>query len=336
MRAGIAFSKRKYDLRSRLDGRAFWHICSLQKIVRYSTVDAMKIRSNDAKGIICILMAAMGFALMTFFVRLSGDVPTMEKAFFRNAFAAVIAGGTLLRSEEGFKIKNGNARYILFRCIFGTTGLLCNFYAIDHMPLADANMLNKLSPFFAILASIPILKEKPTKIDIMTTVIAFMGVILIARPSEGVSMIPAIAGIWGGAGAGIAYSFVRLLGRRQERTSVIVLCFSIFSCLLSLPFMIADFAPLKFWQLGCLIAAGIFAAIAQFSITSAYKFAPARKIGVFDNTQVVFSAVLGIIFLSEVPAHLSIVGYVIIIGMAVFRWYWNLTHEHEEDAAQQG
>ena len=291
----------------------------------------MKFRSSDAKGIACILLAAMGFALMTFFVKLSGDVPTMEKAFFRNAFAAVIASVTLLRSEEKFKMQKGCGKYIFFRCLFGTTGLLCNFYAIDHLPLADANMLNKLSPFFAIIASIPILKEKPTKIDIMTTVVAFSGVLLIARPSADVSMIPALAGIWGGAGAGIAYSFVRLLGKKKERTSIIVLCFSLFSCLLLLPFMIADFAPMKMWQLMCLIAAGVFAAVAQFSITSAYKFAPARKIGVFDNTQVVFSAILGIVFFSEIPVPLSICGYVIIIGMAVFRWYWNLTHEREEE-----
>lgn len=291
----------------------------------------MKFRSSDAKGIACILLAAMGFALMTFFVKISGDVPTMEKAFFRNAFAAVIACVTLLRSEEKFKMKKGCGKFIFLRCLFGTTGLLCNFYAIDHLPLADANMLNKLSPFFAILASIPILKEKPTKIDIMTTVVAFSGVILIARPSADVSMIPALAGIWGGAGAGIAYSFVRLLGKKKERTSIIVLCFSLFSCLLSLPFMIADFAPMELWQLLCLVAAGVFAAVAQFSITSAYKFAPARKIGVFDNTQVVFSAILGIVFFSEIPAPLSICGYVIIIGMAVFRWYWNLTHEREEE-----
>ena len=291
----------------------------------------MHFKSNDAKGIACILLAAFGFALMTFFVRLSGDVPTMEKAFFRNAFAAVIAMVTLIRSEDKFKIKKGNGKYIFLRCLFGTTGLLCNFYAIDHLPLADANMLNKLSPFFAIIASIPILKEKPTKIDILTTIGAFCGVILIARPSPDVSIVPALAGLWGGAGAGIAYTFVRLLGKRKERTSIIVLCFSIFSCMLSAPFMIFNFKPMLWWQLGCLIAAGIFAAIAQFSITSAYKFAPARKIGVFDNTQVVFSAFLAIAFFGEIPEVLSIVGYVIIIGMAVFRWYWNLKHEQPEE-----
>ena len=293
----------------------------------------MKFRNNDAKGIACILVAALGFALMTFFVRLSGDVPTMEKAFFRNAFAAVIACFTLIRSEDKFKIKKGCFKFIFLRCLFGTTGLLCNFYAIDHLPLADANMLNKLSPFFAIIASIPILKEKPTKIDIMTTVVAFMGVILIARPSGDMSMIPALCGIWGGAGAGIAYTFVRLLGRKGERTSIIVLCFSIFSCMLSAPFMIFDFKPMEWWQLAFLIMAGVFAAIAQFSITSAYKFAPARKIGVFDNTQVVFSALLGIVFLAEVPELLSVAGYIIIIGMAVFRWYWNLKHEDEAVSA---
>ena len=287
----------------------------------------MKFRNNDAKGIACILLAALGFALMTFFVRLSGDVPTMEKAFFRNAFAAVIACFTLLRSEDKFKIKKGCFGFIFLRCLFGTTGLLCNFYAIDHLPLADANMLNKLSPFFAILASIPILKEKPTKIDIMTTILAFLGVVLIARPSADVSMVPALCGIWGGAGAGIAYTFVRLLGRKGERTSIIVLCFSIFSCMLSAPFMVFNFKLMEWWQLMCLILAGIFAAVAQFSITSAYKFAPARKIGVFDNTQVVFSAALGIIFLAEIPELLSVTGYVIIISMAVFRWYWNLKHE---------
>ena len=293
----------------------------------------MKFRNNDAKGIACILVAALGFALMTFFVRLSGDVPTMEKAFFRNAFAAVIACFTLIRSEDKFKIKNGCFRFIFLRCLFGTTGLLCNFYAIDHLPLADANMLNKLSPFFAIIASIPILKEKPTKIDIMTTVVAFMGVILIARPSGDMSMIPALCGIWGGAGAGIAYTFIRLLGRKGERTSIIVLCFSIFSCMLSAPFMIFNFKPMEWWQLAFLIMAGVFAAIAQFSITSAYKFAPARKIGVFDNTQVVFSALLGIVFLAEVPELLSVAGYIIIIGMAVFRWYWNLKHEDDAVSA---
>jgi len=35
---------------------------------------------------------------------------------------------------------------------------------------------------------------------------------------------------------------------------------------------------------------------------------------------VIFAAILGMIFLSETPVPLSILGYVLIIGTAVFRW----------------
>ena len=102
----------------------------------------------------------MGFSLMTFFVRISGELPTMQKAFFRNAFALVIAVATLIIKGDRFSIPREYRSDIFFRCLFGTTGLIANFYAIDRLNLADANMLNKLSPFFAILVSIPVLKEK--------------------------------------------------------------------------------------------------------------------------------------------------------------------------------
>ena len=274
------------------------------------------------KGVLCIMLAALGFSLMTFFVRISGDVPTMQKAFFRNAVAAVIATVPILKSKDKFHIKKGCFPDIAFRCIFGTSGLICNFYAIDRLGIADANMLNKLSPFFAILLSIPLVKEVPNLIDITATIVAFIGALFIIRPGGDVSVFPALMGLYGGFGAGTAYVFVRRLGIKGERTPVIVLCFSLFSCLVTLPFLIFDFHPMSARQWLCLIMAGVCAALGQFSITTAYKFAPAKEISVFDYTQVIFAAVLGMIFLNETPVPLSILGYVIIIGTAVARWYY--------------
>lgn len=269
-------------------------------------------------------MAALGFSLMTMFVRFSGDLPVMEKAFFRNFFAAIISAVTLLRSKEKFHFQKGSSKYIIWRCLFGSVGLFCNFYAIDNLPLADANLLNKLSPFFAIIASAILLKEKPSKVDVITTILAFIGVIFIVRPTGDVSMFPAIIGVLGGFGAGVAYTFVRQLGKLKERTPIIVLCFSLFSCTVAVPFIIMDYKPMTINQFICLVMAGIFASIAQFSITTAYKFAPAREISVFDYTQVIFATIIGIMFFDEIPVALSIVGYAIVLGMAFFRWYWNL------------
>ena len=80
-------------------------------------------------------------------------------------------------------------------------------------------------------------------------------------------------------------------------------------------------------QLLMLIAAGLSAAVGQFSITTAYKYAPAKKLSVFDYLQVIFAALWGILFLHEVPVVLSIFGYVIIIGVAVIRWQKTLRGE---------
>lgn len=292
----------------------------------------VKLKSNHIKGILCILLAALGFSFMTFFVRISGDLPTMQKAFFRNAVAAVVATVILLRSPEKFKIQKTSYLDIALRCIFGTSGLICNFYAIDRLGIADANMLNKLSPFFAILISIPVLKEVPKVRDIVATVIAFVGALFIIRPGGDMSVVPALIGLYGGFGAGTAYVFVRRLGGRGERTPVIVFCFSAFSCLVTAPFLIMDFRPMTAWQWTCLILAGVAASLGQFGITTAYKFAPAKEISVFDYTQVIFAAILGMIFLSETPSYLSVIGYVIIIGTAVVRWYLTLKRDRHETA----
>ena len=103
--------------------------------------------NNHKQGILYIIMADFFFALMTFFVRLSGDLPTMEKVFFRNAVAAVIAFVTILRGRETFEPSKENIAGLFWRSLCGTLGLICNFYAIDKLNIADANILNKLSPF---------------------------------------------------------------------------------------------------------------------------------------------------------------------------------------------
>ena len=280
--------------------------------------------TNHIKGIIFILLAAFGFSLMTFFVRISGDLPTMQKVFFRNSVALIVAVSVMIRSKEKIVVGKGNRLGLFLRCFFGTTGVICNFYAIDRLGIADANMLNKLSPFFAILLSIVILKEIPNKFDIITTVIAFIGALFIIRPTGAVSsFFPAIMGLIGGFGAGAAYVFVRKISNNGVKTPVIVASFSLFSCLVTLPFLIFDYSPMSLKQLGFLVMAGVAASLGQFSITTTYKYAPTKEISVFDYTHVIFAALLGFAFFGEIPVALSFVGYGIIITVAVIRWNRN-------------
>lgn len=283
--------------------------------------------TQKKQGILYIIAAAFFFALMSFFIRESGDLPTMQKAFFRNLVAVFVSAVMLLKSEEKFKIKSGSVPSLFMRAICGTIGLVGNFYAIDQMNISDANMLNKLAPFFAIIMSIKILNEKANKMEWLIVVIAFVGALFVVKPSFSMQCVPALAGACGGFGAGTAYTFVRKLGKNGERAPVIVMFFSTFSCLLTLPFILLDYHAMSIQQLIFLLLAGCSATMGQLTVTAAYTKAAAKDISVFDYSQVIFAAILGMIFLQQVPDILSLAGYVIIIGAA--GWKWHYDHEKE-------
>lgn len=276
---------------------------------------------NRKKGIMFILMSAFFFSLMTVFVRLAGDVPTMQKAFFRNIVAAALAAVLLVRSGNSFSVQRKNLPALFMRCSVGTIGILCNFWAVDHMRIADANILNKLSPFFAILMSVLILKEKPNRVELLSVLLAFIGAAFVAKPGAGIASFPALIAILGGFTAGTAYTYVRKLGLGGEKGPVIVFSFSMFSTLVLLPNILLNYHPMTMQQFLFLVLAGCSAAIAQLSVTAAYQNAPAKDISVFDYSQVVYAAIFGLLLFGELPDGWSFLGYAIIIGTAFGKWY---------------
>ena len=276
--------------------------------------------NNTKKGMFFIVMAAFFFACMNVFVKLSGDLSSIQKSFFRNLIAALFAFIILVKSKEGFSYQRKDIPMLLLRSLFGTLGILCNFYAVDHLLVSDASMLNKLSPFFVIIFSSLFLNEKANMTQKITIIIAFIGSLFVVKPSiHFVSNMNSIIGILGAMFAGIAYTCVRKLGKQGVAGAKIVFFFSCFSCLSVVPYLIFHFQPMTLQQIGCLLMAGLMAAGGQFSITNAYTYAPAKEISVYDYTQVIFAAILGFILLNQLPDIYSIIGYIIIIGVA----FWN-------------
>ncbi|MCI6088583.1 MAG: DMT family transporter [Absicoccus porci] len=290
--------------------------------------------NDHVKGILFILLAALGFAFMSFFVKLAGNVPTMQKAFFRNIVAVLIASVSLVRYKGSLHVDKRDYLPLFLRSLFGTIGLIFNFWAISRLALPDANILNKMSPFFAVLMSIFILGERPNSMDILTVIVAFVGAMFVVKPTAGLASLPAIVGLIGGMCAGTAYTFVRKLGKHNVPGPLIVFVFSAFSSIVCLIPMLMDYQPMTFIQLLCLILAGCSAALGQFSVTAAYTFAPAKEISVFDYSQVIYAAILGFLVFHEWPDRMSLIGYVLIIGTAIVKWYLN-THGGENETVQE-
>lgn len=280
--------------------------------------------NSKTKGILYVITAAFGFSMMSVFVHLAGDMPTFQKAFFRNAAALVFVAIIMIKNKITPIPKRENLPALFGRAFFGTIGLVSNFYAIDRLVLADANMLNKLSPFFAIIFSIFLLKERPTFVQIFGVLAAFVGSLFIIKPSMGgYAVFPAAVGALGGMSAGLAYTFVRFLGRKGENSFRIIFFFSAFSCLVCIPFMVMNFEPFTFKSFIFLILSGVSASLGQFGITKAYLCAPAKDISVYDYTQVLFAAVFGFFLFNQVPDLLSILGYILICGAGIAMFFYN-------------
>lgn len=296
-----------------------------------NTPKTMSGFSNRAKGIICIIFAALGFSAMSVFVRLSGEgLPSFQKAFFRNAVALIFITCLMIKQKIPIKPKKENIPCLLGRSFFGTVGLVANFYAIDHLVLADANMLNKLSPFFAIVFSLFLLREKPNFVQIIGLLCAMLGSVLIIKPGfSNPQILASLVGLCGGMGAGLAYTFVRKLGSKGENSSRIIFWFSLFSCIVCIPFIIADFEPMTLKQVLLLIGAGCSACVGQVGITRAYLYAPAKEISVYDYTQVIFAAILGFFLFGQIPDLLSVAGYVLICGAGVAMFLYNTRNDRK-------
>ena len=265
-------------------------------------------QENYIKGMIMIILSAFFFACMNVSVRLAGDLPSVEKSFFRNLVAAVFAAIVLCKNRTVPKVDKKYWGPLILRCVCGTLGILCNFYAIDHLLVADASILNKLSPFFAIIFSFLLLKEKIRPAQAACVALAFIGCLFVVKPGfQNAALVPALIGVCGGLGAGIAYTMVRVLGTHGVKGPVIVFYFSFFSCLSVVPWMLFHFTP-----------------GGQFTITAAYTYAPAGKISIFDYSQIIFATMLGFVLFGEIPDKYSFTGYVLIILASLGTFLYNM------------
>ena len=287
--------------------------------------------SPRKKGVIFLLISAFSFAVMALFINLAGEMPVFMKAFFRNLVAIVMSYVMLARSPEKFRIKKGSMPGLLMRASFGTIGILANFYAISNTNMSDAMMLNKLSPFFALLTSMIILKEAADGFQWAAILTALVGAVFVVKPSflfsnlgvNGSDVFPLVIALIGGICAGIAYAFLRKVTVNGERPIIVVAFFSTFSCIILIPFIVFTYQPITPLQMFYCAMTGVAACFGQIFISSAYAACPAKEISIYDYSTVIFTALLGFLVLGEIPDWLSIVGYAIIIGASVLNYLYN-------------
>lgn len=277
---------------------------------------------DKKKGIMWMIISVIGFTFMSIIIKYLPNIPIYEKVFFRNSVSCIAASYFLIKSKNSFFVKKENIPFIFGRSLFGFLGVIANFYAIEHLTIADANMLNKLSPVFVTICAYFFLKEKVDKKQIIGIIFMLIATIFVVKPSLSFDILPSLVGLSGAILAGFSYTILRYLNDKVV-SEIIVFYFSISSVITAIPLMLPTYVKPSLSEFILLLGIGLSASIGQFGLTYAYKYAPAAEVSIYNYTIILTGIVAGYIFFREIPDMLSLIGGSIIILTAIFLYKHN-------------
>ena len=267
-------------------------------------------------------VSALSLSLMASCIKKVGnDINVFEKLFFRNIVMVIIVTIGMLKSQSSFLPQSKKSfKSMIYRSLIGLVGAISYFFSLTHLPLAEASLLNKLSPFFIIIFSIIFLKEKLNRAQLLPMALVFVGVLLVIKPTfNNTRTLPLIVGLFSAITSGGGYTMIRYL-RNMEHPEIIAFYFALISIITTFPLMIMFGYKLpNFNQMIYLIGTGIFVSIGQLSLSYAYKLAPANEVSIYQYISIIFSTIIGVIVFKEIPDILTFFGG----GLVVFSAVWN-------------
>lgn len=279
-------------------------------------------------GIRYMLLSALGFAIMgasVKWVSLQG-IPVLEIVAARALISLVLSYLDVKR--KGISIW-GNRKDLLFaRGAIGALALICVYYSVTTLPLAEATVLQYLHPMFTAVLALFFLKERLHLPTVICILLSFIGLLFIARPGflfgqaeSGYPLISIIAAILGALGSAIAYVIVRKLAQSDD-PSVIIFYFP----LIALPFSVIllgdQFVLPKSWEWFGLLMVGVFTQVGQIGLTKAMQTETAGRATAFSYLQVIFSVALGWVVFSEFPIMWTWIGGGLILLGALINLFW--------------
>ena len=267
-----------------------------------------------------MMASSFAFTLMGVCIQICArTLPNGMVVFFRNFSGLVFLSPIVM--QGGFAVlKTSHFKEHVLRGTAGLTSMYCFFYALGHLRLADATLLNYTLPLFIPLVEAAWLREPMPRKLAWPLILGFLGVVVVLRPGSGLVSEAAGAGLFAGFMSAVAQTGVRHL-TKTEPTVRIVIYFALMGTVLSsfsLPFVWVT-PSLATW--GVIVLMGASATAGQLLMTKAYSHAPASQIGGFVYTGVLFAALMDWLRFGLVPQPLFFLGALLVMsaGALMFR-----------------
>lgn len=265
-----------------------------------------------------MLLSALAFSAMTVCVRhASARIPIAEIVFVRALISLALSW--LLLRRAGVPPLGNHRRLLLLRGGFGFAGLHCVFYAVSHLPLAEATVIQYLHPLFTAGLAILVLRELPGRGVLPGMALSLAGLLLVAQP--GVQWVPGSApldgfavgvAVCGAFFSACAYVIVRRLAPLEDPL-VIVLYFPLVTVPATLPFVLANPVLPRGQDWLALLGVGVLAQVGQVALTHGMRHETAARATALSYMQVVFAAGFGLAIFGELPGVATVAGAALIL-----------------------
>ena len=258
-------------------------------------------------GVRYMLLSAAGFALMAVCVKQVSTygIPVLEIIAARAIISLLISYVDVKR--KNLSVWGNNKPLLIARGFVGAFALICVYYAVITLPLAEATLIQYLHPAFTAIIALIFLKEKVHLSTLLCIVLSIIGLSVLVLPDlaqtkhtelPSFSVIVAVSGALGSA---VAYVMVRKLSQSED-SSVIIFYFPLIALPVSILFPGESFVLPNLESAGLLVLVGLFTQIGQVGLTKALQTDTASKATAYSYVQVIFAVILGWIFFAETPA----------------------------------
>jgi drug/metabolite transporter (DMT)-like permease len=269
-------------------------------------------------GIAWMLGSGLCFVAVTGIVRhLGTDLPAAQSAFLRFAFGVVFLLPAMLRMGP---LPRDLLALFGLRGAFHTAAVVCWFYAMARLPVAEVTAIGYLNPVIVTVGGALIFGEALAWRRVVTIGLGIVGAVIVLRPG----LREILPGHLAQLGAAALFAGSYLCAKRLSLildAGVVVAAMSVMVTIGLLPFALWVWVPVSGLQCAWLALVAAFATGGHYCMTRAFAAAPLAVTQPVVFLQLVWATLLGwIVFGEGIDPYVTLGGAVIVGAVSWLAW----------------
>ena len=288
-----------------------------QNFIFQKASSSWKSQTPVMRGIVLMCLSTIAFSIMHGLVRFVSEVlPPFQIAFFRNIFGLAFLLPLLMRSRFAI-LRTKQIGLHALRGVINMAAMLMFFTALAISPIAKVTALGFTAPIFMAILAVLVLGERFRIYRWSAIFLGFVGMLIILRPGlvaidTGALLVIGSAALWA-----VAMIIIKIQSR-TESSLTIVAYMGIFLGVFSIAPAVWVWQPFGLQTLGFMVLIGLFGSVAQMAISESLKETDSTALMPFDFLKLIWTAMIGVWFFSEIPDIYTWIGATVIFLSGLF------------------